>query len=427
MFTELLKIGPFNTTQLLSSLFLSIFVLSATFTPNLIHAEEQRLEFNLWVVSLWPQARAAGISRETFDRTLRDLRPNFKIPDLDLPDQKNDGARGQAEFTKPPGEYLNKSYLESLASQGRIFAQKYKNSLEMIEQEYGVDRSIILAIWGRETAFGKHKLPYDAIEVLATLAWTGRRKDFFQNELIEALKMIQSGIPRSEFKSSWAGAVGLTQFMPSEYFQFARDIDGDGKKDIFNSIPDALASAAAQLRGKGWIRNLPWGYEVSIPDKLDCSLEGPLQSRLISSWIKLDFKRADKREWSNSIINSEAYLMSPGGAYGPSFLVFENFKVLRRYNTSDLYAVFVGHLADRISGGGDFIRPFLNTATQRNKEIKEIQIMLKNSGYNVDKIDGKIGSNTRMLIGIYQSQKGLKVDCWPTKELFNQLQKTASK
>lgn len=425
MFIKRVRKIRLNRKEVIRRALLYSFLVTTILSPSSILAEESRLEFKEWIVRIWPEAKSAGISKENFDKALADLRPNLKLPDLDLPNQRTDGNRGQAEFTRPPGEYLNKKYLENLALQGRQLAQKYRTSLEKIEQEFGVDRYSILAIWGRETAFGNHKLPYDAIEVLATLAWTGRRKELFQKELIEALKMLQSGVLRSDLRSSWAGAVGLTQFMPSEYFEFARDIDGDGRKDIFHSVPDALASAAAQLQGKGWVRNMPWGYEVNIPVHSDCSLEGPTQSRLISSWRSLGFKRSDGMDWDSKIMNSDAYLMSPAGAYGPSFLVLENFKVLRRYNTSDLYAVFVGHLANRIAGQGDFARPFLTTSSQANKIIEEIQVILKNNGYDVNKIDGKIGSNTRMLVGLYQSKKGLKVDCWPTKELLEYLQKTA--
>ncbi len=206
-------------------------------------------------------------------------------------------------------------------------------------------------------------------------------------------------MPRAKMRSSWAGAMGLTQFMPSEYFTHAHDLDGDGNTDIFNSIPDALASAARQLKGKGWVPGETWGYEVRLSPRTDCSLEGPTQARPIAEWAKLGVVRARGRPWTEKELGLEAYLMSPAGGYGPSFLVLENYKVIRLYNMSDLYAVFVGHLADRIAGGGDFETPWGGVAPQKTRTISEIQERLKAQGYEVEKIDGKVGSNTRKLIG----------------------------
>ena len=285
--------------------------------------------------------------------------------------------------------------MEKLGAEGRALAAKYAGPLGKIEEEFGVDRYSVLAIWGRETAFGNHKLPHDAITVLATQACFGRRKDMFRNELVMALKMLQAGVPRATMRASWAGAMGLTQFMPSEYFVHTRDFDGDGKIDIFNSVPDALASAARQLHAKGWVRGQTWGYEVRAPKTADCALEGPTQERPLAEWVKLGFTRAAGRQWSKDQLALPAYLMSPAGAYGPAFLVLENYKVIRRYNTSDLYAVFVGNLADRIAGGGDFETPWAGVAPQKTAMIEEIQQRLKAGGYEVEKIDGKVGSATR--------------------------------
>ena len=387
---------------------------------------ERTADFAAFVEALWPEAEARGVSRATFDAALGDLEPDFKIPDLDLPGRKSDGAKGQAEFTRAPGEYLDKKYLADLASQGRKLLREHAAALDKIEQKFGVDRYSILAIWGRETAFGQHKLPHDAIRVLATLAYTGRRKEMFRTELLDALRMLESGVKRADMRASWAGAVGLTQFMPSEYFVHAQDLDGDGVKDIFHNVDDALASAAAQLQGKGWVRGQIWGREVVIPKSSDCGYEGPVQARSIAEWVDLGYTRADGKAWPASEQGIIAYLMSPAGAYGPSFLVFENFKVIRRYNTSDLYAVFVGHLADRIAGKGDFARAFGGTGPQKTAVIEEIQRRLQTAGFEVDKIDGKVGSNTRKIIGEYQRAQGLKVDCWPSDAVLAHMRKNAA-
>ena len=381
--------------------------------------------FAAFIESLRPEAEAAGVSTATFNAAFKGMEPDLTIPDLDLPGRDKSGSAGQSEFTRPPSEYLDKAYLGRLSETGKKLEAKYRAALETIEKESGVDRYSLLAIWGRETSFGNYTLPKDAVRVLATLAYVGRRKELFRKELLAALGMLQSGVARSDMKSSWAGAVGLTQFMPSEYAPFARDADGDGKKDIFRSVPDALGSAAAQLAGKGWVRGLPWGFEVRIPKGADCSLEGPLQAKPLSDWINLGFIRTGGAAWPKPLLASQMYLMSPAGGNGPAFLVTENFKVIRLYNTSDLYALFVGHLADRIAGGPDFEAPW-GTAVQRTKTIQDIQTRLKALGYNVDKIDGKIGSNSRMNIGKYQKTNGLKVDCWPTDGVLAHMRANAA-
>ena len=375
--------------------------------------------FEAFVAGLWPDASKAGVSRATFDAAMKGVTPDYKLPDLALPGKPKVDNSGQAEFTKTAADYISKPYMEKLSSQGRSFFAKYKGPLKEIERKTGVDPYILVAIWGRETAYGYHKLPHDAIRVLSTLAYTGRRKDMFRNELIAALRMLQMGVPRSDMKSSWAGAVGLTQFMPTEYLKYADDGDGDGKADIWRSIPDALASAARQLEGKGWKRGQGWGYEVVYGRGADCSLEGPPDERAIAKWIDLGFMRADGKPFSKSQKAEVAYLMSPAGTYGPQFLASENFKVIRLYNTSDLYALFVGHLSDRIRGGGDFATPWAEFNQPRTRTVHDLQARLKALGYPMDKIDGKIGSNTRKQIGLYQKSNGLKIDCWPSEPVLS--------
>ncbi|WP_072397071.1 lytic murein transglycosylase [Hyphomicrobium sp. CS1GBMeth3] len=384
-------------------------------------------KLDAWLEALWPEAQAAGVSRTTFDAAFKGFKPDLKLPDLEIPGRPSNDARGQAEFTRPPAEYLDRAYLLRLAATGRELLAKHKTTLEKIERELGVDRYSVLAIWGRETAFGHHKLPHDAIEVVATQAYLGRRKDMFRAELIAALRMLESGIPRSRMRSSWAGAMGLTQFMPSEFFVHAHDLDGDGKADIWTSVPDALASAASQLKGKGWVAGQTWGYEVKLTREADCAHEGPLQARTIAEWAKLGLRRANGKPWTEKQLALEAYMMSPAGGYGPSFLVLENYKVIRRYNMSDLYAVFVGNLADRIAGGGDFITPWGGTGPQKTRNIEEIQTRLTALGYNVEKVDGKVGSNTRNVIGLYERANNLKVDCWPSDAVLDHMRRSASR
>lgn len=377
--------------------------------------------FQGFLNQLWPDAQKLGVSRRVFEGAIQNLTPDLTLPDLIIPGREQSEPKGQAEFTRPPQDYLNKPMLEKLANQGRALAVKHADSLKKIEDEIGVDRNAVLAIWGRETAFGTYKLPHDAIRVLATQAYFGRRKDLFRNELLAALKLLQSGIPRATLRASWAGAMGLTQFMPSEFESHGYDLDKDGKVDLFASVPDALASAAKQLKNKGWVFGLPWGFEVLRPANADCALEGPANGRPISEWVTLGYARSAGSPFTPEQLSADAYLMQPAGTYGPVFLVTENFKVIRRYNTSDLYALFVGNLMDRIAGRGNFEASWAEPKMLSARDIEEIQRFLAKSGQPVDKFDGKIGSGTRQQIGAYQNAAKLTADCWPTEALLKQM------
>lgn len=378
--------------------------------------------FTAFLTTLWPDAAAAKVSRATFDRAIEGLTPDLTLPDLVLPGREKSQPRGQAEFTRPPQDYLARTLLDNLTGQGRQLASRHAAVLADVEKRIGVDRAILLAIWGRETAFGAHKSTHDVIRVLATQAWTGRRKELFRAELIAALKLLEDGIlTRAQARSSWAGAMGLTQFMPTEFYSSGIDFDGDGRLDLFGSIPDALGSAARQLKQKGWVLGLPWGFEILPGAKVDCAYEGPANARPLAEWEKLGVRRSNGEPFPAAHRNQQAYLMSPGGAFGPQFLVTDNFKVIRAYNTSDLYALFVGHLSDRIAGGGDFRKGWAGVVQLRTRGIEEIQKRLQARGYAIDKIDGKIGSNTRWQIGLYQRAAAIAVDCWPTEALLRNL------
>lgn len=385
-------------------------------------------DFAAFVQGLWPEAskQPYNVSRATFDRATSSLMPDYTLPDLELPGRPARAPSGQAEFIRPPQDYLKAGQLADLAQQGRKLARQHATALARIEAEIGVEGPVVLAIWGRETAFGTYNLPHNALRVLATQAYVGRRRDNFKREFLFALKMVEDKIVEpAEMRASWAGAMGMTQFMPSEFYVSLKGLDG-GRPDLFHSVGDALASAANQLKQKGWVKGLPWGYEVDIPATSNCALEGPLQERPIAEWVSKGFARADGRAFTKAELGTVAYLMSPGGAYGPSFLVTENYKVIRRYNTSDLYATFVGNLADRIGGGGDFRHPWSSIAQLTERDVAGIQSQLRDHGGAIEKLDGKTGSNTRAEIGAFQRKAGLKVDCWPTAALLQALKTTAA-
>lgn len=375
--------------------------------------------FRTWLEALWPEARAFGVSRATFDLAFRNVTPDLNLPDLILPGRTRPLGGDQPEFSKTPVQYLNPAQLDRLASQGRALLAEHAEILAKIEREIGVDRHVVLAIWGRETAFGAHKSPHYAIQALATQAWLGRRKEMFRDELLHALKMLEDRvITVASMKSSWAGAMGLTQFMPSEFYSTAVDLDRDGSKDIWRSLPDALGSAAMQLKQKGWVTGQPWAYEVRLPQGGSCLLEGIPQGRLVRDWVQLGIVRADGRAFEAERLGEQAFLVMPAGHQGPAFLAFENYLVIKRYNMSDLYVLFVGHLADRIAGGGGFRTPWRSLRQLPNRQIEEIQDRLKALGYDIEKVDGRAGMNTRNQIGAYQKASRMRVDCWPSEDVL---------
>lgn len=390
----------------------------ATGVPSAAASQEP---FSRWVAALWPDAKAFGIERAVFDKAFAGVEPDMSLPDLVVAGRPPGTEKGQAEFVRPPQDYMKASYLARLANDGRKLMRQHRGILAKIDREIGVAPEVVLAIWGRETAFGKYRLPHDAIRALATQAYTGRRKAMFREELLFALKMLQDRvIARSAFRSSWAGAVGLTQFMPSEYYALAYDLDGDGRRDIW-SVPDALASAANQLRKKGWEPGKTWGFEVRLPNSVTCALDGPAGARSIKAWADLGVRRVRDRAFPPKYRPEVAFLFTPGGGHGPAFVVLENFMVFKRYNPSDLYALFVGNLADRIAGGGDFAAGWGDIRQLPTKRIAAIQAHLKGAGFAISKVDGKIGANTRSQIGAYEVSRKLQVGCWPTQALLDHM------
>ena len=402
---------------------LQVPLLIAVFcTPSksrVLAAEKQ--SFAAWKQQLRADAIIFGIRPSVFDRATNDVRPNYKLPDLVRSPSQKRRPKGQAEFVRPPQAYLSKKLLTNLAQRGRQLLSRHAAALGQIEREIGVAPAAVLAIWGRETAFGGYRLRHNAIRTLVTQAYAGRRSRVFRRELFHALQLIQSGIANDQrLRSSWAGAIGLTQFMPSEYDSLAYDLNRDGFKDIW-SPEEALASAANQLRSKGWQSGKTWGFEVTLSNQVTCAMDGPRDARTIRDWQKLGVSRTGSRQFPKRYSDEVAFLFTPGGGLGPAFLVLENFMVFKRYNPSDLYALFVGHLADRILGGGDFVSDWSSIRQLPTAEIESIQSHLKAEGFNISKVDGKVGANTRSQIGRYQRRHGLKIDCWPSARLLQHM------
>lgn len=379
--------------------------------------------FTRFVASLWPQAQQAGITRATFEAETRGLKPDYKLPDLVLPGRAPSAAPPQAEFVQVPADYVKEAAIARLAVHGRKLRQQYAGVLERIERQYGVPGSVILAIWARETDYGRHRLPHDALRVLATQAYVGRRKEMFRTEFILALKILQEGhVARRDMRASWAGALGLTQFLPSEFYKHAVDFDGDGHRNIWTSVPDALASAARQLVNKGWQSGVRWAYEVRAPGSADCSQGVPEVQKPIAQWLREGFAPVRGRRLSAAEQAQSASLLQPEGSYGPAFLTTKNYFVIKEYNFSDLYVLFVGHLADRIDGGAPFATPWSASTQLRSADVEAMQNHLTRLGLYRDKIDGKAGMLTRAALGAYQKRAGLKVDCWPSTEVLRAMQ-----
>jgi len=375
--------------------------------------------FQAWLQSLWPQAQALDVSRATFDMATRGLEPDLSLPELVIPGRPERKEPGQPEFVETPADYLKETTFDRLAAQGRKLNDQYRPTLTAIERQFGVAPTVVLAIFGRETDYGRARDTHNAVRVLATQAYYGKRKDKFRDEFLLALKMLDQGyVKLSDMKSSWAGAMGLTQLLPSEFYKYAVDFDGDGRLDIWNSVPDALASAAKQLVDKGWQRDLRWSYEVLAPNDVDCTIGVPDNTLPIGEWLRRGFVPAYGRKLSPAERAEPASLLQPAGLYGPAFLATKNYFVIKEYNFSDLYVLFVGHLSDRILDPRPFETPWGKVAQLPTRDLDRMQQILTARGYYHDKIDGKAGMKTRAALGEYQKRKGLKVDCWPTAALL---------
>ncbi len=385
------------------------------------YQQRTQAQFQFWLLELWPQAKSNGISRRTFDLAFNNVTLNWKLPDLAPPGRKapEKAKRRQAEFGSP-GRYFRDRQFNALVRRGRQLKKKWARTLKKIERRYGVPQNILLALWGRETAFGAAKIPYDTVRSLATLSFMGRRKAFFQPELMGVLKILEQGhISRRNLKSSWAGAMGQTQMLPRKFLQYAVDFDGDGRKNIWTSVPDALATTANFLMQQGWNKKLSWGYEINLQARVDCTLEGPHRMQAIANWANGGLDRSLGRKFSAGQLQAKGSLLLPAGLYGPGFIVTQNFYVLKKYNESDLYALFIGHLADRISTNKPFAGKWQKVPTYTRAKVKRLQIVLRREGYNIGKkIDGLIGFRSRVAVGLYQKKYGLKRDCWPGKSTF---------
>jgi lytic murein transglycosylase len=377
--------------------------------------------FDRFLQGLWPDAQQQGVSRATFEAATRGLEPDLSLPDLVIPGRP-DRQPAQPEFVQTPAQYLKESAFDALAAQGRRLAEQHRATLARIEQRLGVPASIVLAIWARETGYGAAKMPHSAVRALATQAYLGRRKEQFREELLLALRMLQEGhVTLAAMRSSWAGAMGQPQLLPSGFYKYAVDFDGDGRRDVWTSVPDALGTIANHLVELGWKRGQRWAYEVRVPATVDCTIAEPAVKLTVGEWLKRGFAPAGAARLAAGELSNEASLLMPAGLYGPAFLVPANYFALKDYNFSDLYVLFVGHLADRIAGARAFEQPWGQVAQLPTTALERMQRELTRRGLYHDKIDGKAGMLTRAALGAYQKANGLKLDCWPAQGVLDHM------
>jgi membrane-bound lytic murein transglycosylase B len=365
------------------------------------------------VEGLWPAARGAGVTRATFDRALQGFTPDPEVVEA---------ANFQPEYVKPIGEYIDRAVSDKRVETGKQKLVENQALLGSLETRYGVDRHIILAIWGVESNYGTQPGDKNVIRSLATLICTGTKATFAKPQLVSALKILQRGdIGLEAMNGSWAGAMGHTQFIPTTYSSYAVDQDGDGKRDIWGNIPDALASTASYLKVSGWRPGESWGYEVALPEGFDPKRVNENTLKSLGEWQKIGIVRVTGEAYPR--LSDKASLFAPEGARGPSFLVLNNFRAILHYNVAKSYALAIGHLADRIRGGGHFVHPWPTDETHLSLEQRtEFQRLLIAQGLMTGEPDGVIGPATLEAVKTYQRSKGLGVDGYPSLTLLKRLQ-----
>jgi len=363
---------------------------------------------------LYPLAAKRGVSRATFDRHVRPLTPDLRLMDL---------MDSQPEFTKAIWDYLDILVSEKRVAEGRAKLAQYSNVFERVERQYGVDRHILAAIWGVETSYGTITGDRSVLRSTATLACVGRRQSYFRDEFVATLEILhRNDVPAEHLKGSWAGAFGQTQFMPTTFRRFAVDFDGDRHRNTVDSVPDMLASTANKLRKDGWQSGESWGYEVTVPRGFDLSQAERSNRKSLGEWARLGVRRVGGQGFPRP--GDSAFLLMPGGAQGPAFLMVHNFQVLMRYNPAEAYAIAIGHLADRLRGGGTFAQSWpRHERVLSRDERRELQELLNKRGLNTGGTSGRIGPMTRSAVRSFQRSVGLPADGFASATVLERLRR----
>ncbi|WP_227545966.1 lytic murein transglycosylase [Marinobacter fonticola] len=369
-------------------------------------------DFGQCIGQLKDRALKEGVSPEVAQNVLDQVTFLDRVIELD---------RRQPEFTTTFADYLNRRVNEARIDKGRELLNTHAELLAKVSRETGVPAPYLVAFWGLETNFGSYFGKMSVPSALATLACDPRRSDYFSGELISALRIIDEGaIAPEQMEGSWAGAMGHVQFMPSVFLRYAVDADNDGKRDLWNSIPDAMMSAGNFLQSLGWNGDYRWGREVQLPPGFDYSLAGLKRERTLSEWRKLDVRDAFGKPLPQAAV--DAALLVPAGHEGPAFLVYHNFHVIMGWNRSEYYALAVGHLADRIAGAGGLQNPPPEDLPRLSREdIEALQAALNQRGYDSGEPDGILGPATRSAIRDFQKDQKRIADGYPDPGLFEAL------
>jgi peptidoglycan lytic transglycosylase B len=369
-------------------------------------------DFHGCIQRLWPAAAKRGVSRTTFTKYTAALTPDLRIMDL---------LDNQPEFTKSVWDYLDILVTNERIDRGRELLEKYRNVFDAVERTYGVDRYTIAAIWGVETNYGTLGGERPVLRSTATLACIGRRQSYFREEFLSTLEILQRGDVRPEhLVGSWAGAFGPTQFMPTAFKRYAVDFDRDGRRDVVDSMPDVIASTANNLKKDGWTTGQTWGYEVVVPATFNFLLADHGRSMSIREWERHGIRRPDGHPFPRP--DDHAFLLVPAGVQGPGFLMLTNFSVIMKYNPAEAYALAIGHLADRLRGGGPFAQdwPRYERVLSRTERL-ELQQLLARHGFDVGEPDGQFGLKTRAAIREFQTKSGRIPDGFASAGILDQL------
>ncbi|MFZ3247431.1 MAG: lytic murein transglycosylase [Pseudolabrys sp.] len=368
--------------------------------------------FHDCISRLWPAAARRGISRNVFQTYTASLTPDLRIMDL---------LDNQPEFTKSFWDYLDILVTNERIEQGRALLEKYRSVFDAVERTYGVDRYTLAAIWGVETNYGILTGDRPVVRSTATLACIGRRQNYFREEFLSTLEILQRGDVRPDhLVGSWAGAFGPTQFMPTAFKKYAVDFDRDGRRDVVDSVPDIIASTANNLKKDGWITGQTWGYEVVVPATFDFLLADHARPMSIHEWERQGIRRPNGQPFPRP--NDTAFLLIPAGVKGPGFLMLANFSVIMKYNPAEAYALAIGHLADRLRGGESFVQdwPRYERVLSRAERL-ELQQLLVRHGYDVGEPDGQFGIKTRSAIRDFQAKNGRIPDGFASAGILDQL------
>ena len=392
--------------RLLIFIFLASALVPARADP-IADAAASSAQVTAFLDALWPDAQKQGITRATFNQAFAGFTPDARVIAA---------THREPEYGKPIGDYVSSVASKSRIAAGAAKAAQWASVLDAIEARYGVERWTVLALWGIESSYGASEDRWDVIRSLATLAEARYRAPYFRNELLTALRILQEGhIARERMRGSWAGAMGQPQFMPSSFYTYAVDFTGDGRRDIWTSVPDVLASIANYLARSGWQRGLTWGYEVVLPHGFDYR-----NSRgSFVEWMRRGVRRADGGALPRT---GDGFLLFPSGAGGPAFLVTANFNVIKLYNNSDVYALAVGHLGDRMHGGAPFRTAWPKDDPQLSRNARmALQHKLAGLGYPVHDFAGRLDFDQRDMIRELQAKFGMVPDGQPTPALMARL------